>query len=79
MEYSFAWAHARGITTLFPQKDARLYDPITREELAKMISQYLINVQHRELVLSEDSCDDFADLSQASRDLQDDIIRVCQL
>lgn len=39
-QIAYERAYENKITTLYPQKEARLFEPITRAELAKMMSVY---------------------------------------
>ncbi len=75
---AYDWAHDQKITTLSPQSEARLYDPITREELAKMIATYAMQFTNKSLS-NREACTSYIDLQDASFDLQDDIIMACKL
>ncbi|MDR0606965.1 MAG: hypothetical protein LBG52_01120 [Candidatus Peribacteria bacterium] len=76
---AYQWAFQRGITTMPTFSKARLTDPITRAEMAKMISVFATKLLHKSPNNEKAKCTQFIDLSFANDDLQPYIVESCQL
>jgi hypothetical protein len=60
-------------------ESARISDPITREEMAKMMSVYAMTFLQRMPDLTRDACTQFADLSLTTAEMQKYLVLSCQL
>jgi hypothetical protein len=69
---AYNWAHDKGITTMATIDDANMYSPITRAEMAKMLSVYAKETLGKELDTSA-ACT-FTDIDSVKGDLHDFII-----
>ena len=72
-------AYTHWITTLSPISKARLYDPITRSELAKMMSVYTMNYGNREQLKWKEWCDWYTDIDNVDAELSNYIKTACEL
>ncbi|HOQ78929.1 MAG TPA: BspA family leucine-rich repeat surface protein [Candidatus Absconditabacterales bacterium] len=76
---AYQWAYEHGITTLSPISRARLYDPITRSELAKMMSVYFMKYGNREQLKGKEGCDGYTDIDMINAELRGYIKTACEL
>ena len=72
-------AYENKITTLYPQKEARLFEPITRAELAKMMSVYTTKFLKKIPISWKLGCSDFQDKDQTSPELAGFMQTACEL
>jgi surface protein len=72
-------AYKNGITTLYPISKARLNDPITRSELAKMMSVYTTKYGRRAQLTWKEWCDGYTDIDTVNNELRDYIKMSCEL
>lgn len=78
LEGAYAYAYDLGITTQASMDSARLYDSMTRAELAKMISNFAMQVAG--LTPDTEAACSFSDLAPvAGTDLADFAVTACQL
>ena len=49
---AYKWAHDKGITTMDTVEDARLDEPLTRAELAKMMVVYMAKIAKKSPVVT---------------------------
>lgn len=78
LEAAYTYAKEMGITTSTSINSARMYDNLTRAELAKMVSVYATEVMG--LTPDMDADCDFTDLAPvAGTDLEDYAVTACQL
>lgn len=71
-------AYQNGIT-LYPQQEARLFEPITRAELAKMMSVYATKFLEKVPLTGKVGCADFQDNNQTSPELANFMKTACEL
>jgi hypothetical protein len=76
---AYQWAYEHWITTLSPISRARLYDPITRSELAKMMSVYFMKYGNREQLKWKEWCDGYTDIDMINAELRGYIKTACEL
>ena len=76
---AYEWALKNGITTQSPIVNARLLDPITRAELAKMLSVFTQKYTEKKLVVGKVGCDAYQDLSETNAELVGYIKTACEL
>lgn len=76
---AYEWAYRNGITTLYPESQARLYEPITRAELAKMMSVYAMKFLEKAPLTWKVWCADFQDTNQTSSELANFMKLSCEL
>ena len=74
---AYNWAFENGITTKPTIQQAKIDKPISRAEMAKMISQYAVNVEYK-IPNPAEKCN-FKDISKVTPDLIPYIKEVCQL
>ena len=74
---AYIWAYGFDITTMVSIQEANLEGPLYRAHLAKMISQYAINVL-KKIPNTGMHCE-FSDMKLFSSELQTAAIRACQL
>jgi len=67
---AYEWAFNNGITTINDIEKARLNSPLTRAQLAKMMSQYLTNVLWETPVATEEKAN-YSDVNESLGDLAD--------
>jgi hypothetical protein len=80
LELAYDYAFANGITTMDTLEKARTNDPITRAELAKMISQYAIKVLEKTPDTQKHCGGWFGDIAAYyGSDLYENMILSCQL
>lgn len=72
-------AYENKITTLYPQTEARLFEPITRAELAKMMSVYTTKFLKKIPISWKLGCSDFQDKDQTSPELAGFMQTACEL
>ena len=72
-------AYENKITTLYPQQEARLFEPITRAELAKMMSVYATKFLEKVPLTGKVGCADFQDKDQTNLELAGFMQRACEL
>ena len=65
---AYKWAYEEDITTISNIKDARLREPITRAELAKMMTMFAVNVFWRDEVVEQDAI--YPDVDSSLWDLE---------
>ncbi len=77
---AFTWAQKNNITRATSIDTARLYSPITRAELAKMMVQYITNVQKKSIP-SNSQCiiENYEDASNMDNEQKQYIANACQL
>jgi len=80
-EYETAYerAYRLGITTMPTVMAARIYDPINRAEMAKMISVYAKKFTDLQEDTTKQACSQFRDMNQTNKELQGYIVSACQL
>jgi hypothetical protein len=76
---AYEWAYKYGITTMPTYESARISDPLTREEMAKMMSVYAMTFLQRTPDLTKDACEQFEDLSLTTAEMQKYLVLSCQL
>ena len=76
---AYEWALKNGITTQSPIVNARLLDPITRAELAKMLSVFTQKYTEKKVVVGKVGCDAYQDLSETNAELVGYIKTACEL
>ncbi|MDR2541261.1 MAG: hypothetical protein LBD11_05900, partial [Candidatus Peribacteria bacterium] len=76
---AYEWAYQNGITTMDTYEKARIMDPITREEMAKMISVYATTFLDKKPDLTKSACSQFEDLSVTTVEMQHYMTLSCQL
>lgn len=74
---AYLWACERDITTIRAIENARLNDPLTRAELAKMMSMYATKVLGKQIVITGEV--KYADVDSSLGDLADYIKLAYQL
>ena len=78
--HAFQRAYSRWITTMCPIEDANLDWEITRQQMAKMVSNYMIKVIWKTwTVYTVNECDNFDDLNNMSDEMKWYAIVSCQL
>lgn len=77
LQSAYSFAYSNDITTMATLAQARMCDGVIRAELAKMISNYAINVLDKTPDTSI-ACA-FNDMSEQPQDLQQAAITACQL
>ena len=77
---AYAWAREYDITTMPTEEEARMYDELTRGELAKMITNFVRNVLGR-VYIYDPLCDAsvFADNGEWDNELRLYITQACSL
>lgn len=79
-ENAYDWAFKHAITSKATLEDARLYDVLTRKELAKMLTVFTQKFTKRAPIIGKAGCHDYADLTGAiSDDLKQGILTSCEL
>ena len=73
---AYKWAYENGITTINNIDEARLSDPLTRAELAKMMSQYISSVLKKDPIKTDTP--DYEDVNDSLGDLADYIVKAYQ-
>jgi hypothetical protein len=76
---AYQWAYKYSITTMNTYENARISDPLTRAEMAKMISVYAMTFLHKVPDLTKSACREFKDLSLTTLELQHYMTTACQL
>jgi len=74
---AFSYAYANGITTQCPITKANLNGSLQRDQFAKMITQFAINVLHKK-VNTKLTCS-FSDITNESTEMKQYITSACQL
>ncbi len=77
LQSAYQFAYSNDITTMASLAQARMCDGVIRAELAKMISNYAINVLGKTPNTDIDCT--FNDMREQPQDLQEAVITVCQL
>jgi len=75
LESAYEYAKGIGITTMPTIDDARMYDELTRAEMAKMMVTFLTTVKG-DTIVAKDGCD-FPDLGEELGDLKDFATQAC--
>ena len=78
-KWAYLYAYMKWITTMCPISTANLDGYLHRDEFAKMISVYAINVVWREPNYSKKWCDQFNDVAGDTPELQSYMKLACQL
>jgi hypothetical protein len=78
-KWAYLYAYMKWITTQCPISNANLDEYLHRDEFAKMISVYAINVVWREPDYSKAECNNFDDISRDTPELQSYMKLACQL
>lgn len=78
-ENAYQRAYRNGITTLYPQSEARLFEPITRAELAKMMSVYSRKFLDKPQLTGKVGCADFTDKGEVNEELAGFMQTACEL
>ena len=73
---AYKWAYENGITTINDADKARLSDPLTRAELAKMMSQYISSVLKKDPIKTDTP--KYSDVNEKLGDLADYIVKAYQ-
>lgn len=73
---AYQWAYENGITTINNADEARLWDPLTRAELAKMMSQYISSVLKKSPIKTD--LPRYKDVDESLWDLADYIVKAYQ-
>ena len=73
---AYQWAYDNGITTINDVDKARLSDPLTRAELAKMMSQYISSVLKKSPIKADKP--EYKDVDESLGDLADFIVKAYQ-
>ena len=74
---AYEWARSKEITTMDSYEAANMYGAVTRAQLAKMLSNWAMNV--RGLTPDESLACEFTDIDSVKGDLHDFIKTSCQL
>jgi hypothetical protein len=77
LQDAYNWAYSKEITTMSPIDNANMYGNITRAELAKMLSNWAMNVKG--LTPDTSAVCNFTDTDSVKGDLHDFITTSCQL
>ena len=77
LQDAYNWAYSKEITTMSPIDNANMYGNITRAELAKMLSNWAMNVKG--LTPDTSAVCNFTDIDSVKGDLHDFITTSCQL
>ena len=77
LQDAYDWAYSKSITTMSPIDNANMYGAITRAELAKMLSNWAMNVKG--LTPDESLACEFTDIDSVKGDLHEFIKTSCQL
>ena len=73
---AYQWAYENDITTINDADEARLWDPLTRAELAKMMSQYISSVLKKSPIKADKP--EYKDVDESLGDLADFIVKAYQ-
>lgn len=79
LEHAYNRAYNQGITTLSPIENASLNNPITRAELAKMITVYATTLLNKEIAIDHPWCLNFSDSNNINLELAWFVTQACQL
>ena len=79
MKLAYLYAYVHGMTTMCPIDDANLYGYLRRDHLAKILTQYSINVLDLEPELWKAWCNDFDDIANESAEMKYFIKTSCEL
>ena len=77
LQDAYDWAYSKSITTMSPIDNANMYGSITRAELAKMLSNWAMNVNGK--TPDESLSCEFTDIDSVKGDLHEFIKTSCQL
>ena len=77
--WAYLYAYLKGITTQCPIQNADLDGYLYRDQFAKMISVYAINVVWRKPNYGKIWCDQFSDMSTDTKEFQDYMKLSCEL
>ena len=76
---AYEWAHSKGITTMDTYEAANMDKPITRAQMAKMLSVYAMSELGMKPDTTKTECNEFNDIANITGDLHEYIITSCQL
>ena len=79
MKLAYLYAYVHGMTTMCPIDDADLYGYLRRDHLAKILTQYSINVLDLEPEVWKAWCNDFDDIANESAEMKYFIRTSCEL
>ena len=79
MKTAYLYAYIHGMTTICPIDDANMYWVIRRDELAKMLSQYAINVLDLEPQAGKSGCTAYNDIANSSAEMKYYMKTACEL
>ena len=79
MKLAYLYSYVHGMTTMCPIDDANLYGYLRRDHLAKILTQYSINVLDLEPELGKAWCNDFDDIADESAEMKYFIKTSCEL
>lgn len=79
MKLAYLYSYMHGMTTMCPIDDADLYGYLRRDHLAKILSQYAVNVLWLVPEKWKAGCDSYNDIAKSSNEMKEYMKTACEL